>query len=187
MPGLIKIGHTKNSLDDRLSQLNSTGVPMPFEVGANFLVNNPQKCELEIHRLFKLRRISKEREFFKLSLYEAVTAAFNIIQHYINDSVGPSNSLKLVSPIFDPTSLEIAILKYLAGDQRKYGLLTWQIHDAFRETDELNIEYKLANLKEQGLVDERRKKEYNDNNWKVTSKGVKYLFDNEIFFEEAQS
>jgi hypothetical protein len=180
MPGLIKIGHTKMPLNDRLSQLNSTGVPVPFEIGASFFVNNPQKCETEIHRLLNSYRISKEREFFELSLYDAVNATIKVVQQFAFDSEELSNNLKPSSSFLDLSSLEISILQFLAGDMRKYGHLTWQIHNVFRETDALDVEYMLACLKEHGLVEERREREHHDNNWKITSKGIKYLFDSGI-------
>jgi hypothetical protein len=31
MPGLVKIGQTTNEISNRLNDLNTTGVPLPFE------------------------------------------------------------------------------------------------------------------------------------------------------------
>lgn len=50
MPGLVKIGRT--SSDDtalRLSQLYTTGVPVPFELKFACRVQNPEEVELALH------------------------------------------------------------------------------------------------------------------------------------------
>ena len=183
MSGLVKIGYTSASIDERRSQLNSTGVPLPFEIGACFLVNDPKQCESEIHILLSEYRISDGREFFKLSLLEALKLTFGIIEKYICVSQANSNLRKVDkrSNHGDLSSLENSILLFLAGEDRKFGKLTWQIHSSFYEIDELEIEYSLACLKDRGFVDEQKIRDHHDKKWKISSKGIRYAVENELF------
>jgi hypothetical protein len=75
MPGLVKIGITTRTVDDRLSELNSaTGVPDPFAVEAYFESSNPLVEESAVHTRLALSRVSG-KEFFRMTLAEALTAA----------------------------------------------------------------------------------------------------------------
>lgn len=181
MPGLIKIGYTKIALNDRLSQLNSTGVPVPFEIGASFMVKNPKKCESEIHHLLKSYRVSNEREFFNLSLKKAVHKSLKVVQKFIFESDNYSENIVNTSNLLDLSEPEISILKFLAVEGRKFGFLTWQIHDKFRDMDELDLEYFLACLKGHSFVDEKTERQHHDKNWKINSNGIKYLYETGVF------
>lgn len=68
MPGVYKIGMTRNSPDARAKEIStSTGVPQPFKVVAAFHSKNPAKDEKIIHEAWSKERVSPNREFFKLS------------------------------------------------------------------------------------------------------------------------
>ena len=72
MPGLFKIGHTKNNVDDRAREISrATGVPIPFEVEWAFNCYDSEVLEKEIHRALDSYRYSSNREFFEISLKEA--------------------------------------------------------------------------------------------------------------------
>ncbi|MDD5206977.1 MAG: GIY-YIG nuclease family protein [Desulfobacterales bacterium] len=73
MPGLLKIGFTKGELDVRVRQLRSSGVPAAFAIAAAFLVENPEECEKEIHKVLDSARITRDREFFKVQERERGT------------------------------------------------------------------------------------------------------------------
>ena len=66
MPGLIKIGYTTRTAEKRADELYEgiTGVPMPFEVAHEYLCEEPEKLEREIHRKLTSHRINQYREFF---------------------------------------------------------------------------------------------------------------------------
>lgn len=68
MPGLVKIGMTTKRPDARAAELQSTGVPTPFEVAAIWEVpaNELQKYETKAHQALSKYRLSKNREFFKV-------------------------------------------------------------------------------------------------------------------------
>lgn len=73
MPGLVKIGRT--SSDDtalRLSQLYTTGVPVPFELKFACRVQNPEEVELALHTAFGPQRINPRREFFRIDPEQAI-------------------------------------------------------------------------------------------------------------------
>ena len=71
MPGLVKIGMTTDSPEERARELSSvTGVPSPFCVAISKRIANPRQKEKAIHDLLTSMgfRVSDNREFFKCSL-----------------------------------------------------------------------------------------------------------------------
>ncbi len=67
MPGLVKVGHTNADLAQRIRQLWTTGVPLPFELHFACEVTNGQFVEAQLHEAFGDHRVSKNREFFRIS------------------------------------------------------------------------------------------------------------------------
>ena len=72
MPGYVKIGKTTGDPRARASQLQSTGVPIPFEVA--HYVFSPDCGELEriAHEEMAGKRVSPSREFFRCEVMDAV-------------------------------------------------------------------------------------------------------------------
>jgi hypothetical protein len=66
MEGLVKIGHTHTSLEQRIRQLDTTGVPLPFQCFHAAEVNDSVLVEGRLHRIFVDKRIRKNREFFRV-------------------------------------------------------------------------------------------------------------------------
>lgn len=64
MPGIVKIGRTKRSVDARAEELWTTGVPAPFDVYCEVKFPDCLLAEAIAHREFKEFRFSKSREFF---------------------------------------------------------------------------------------------------------------------------
>ncbi len=67
MPGLVKIGRTTH--DDpqvRLSQLYTTGVPVPFDIVYACRVSNSREVEKALHVAFAPQRVNPRREFFEI-------------------------------------------------------------------------------------------------------------------------
>ncbi len=67
MPGYIKIGFTRASVEERLKQLDRTGVPLPFEVYYSANVLNADAEEAWLHSIFADRRVRDNREFFRMN------------------------------------------------------------------------------------------------------------------------
>ena len=67
MPGLIKIGKTEQEADVRLSQLYTTGVPVPFKcVMAVKPERSAAEVEQALHQAFEPHRLNPAREFFEV-------------------------------------------------------------------------------------------------------------------------
>lgn len=67
MPGYIKIGMTTKSLKERMSSLDSTSTPLPFECFYAMKVDNVESVEKNLHGAFGDHRVRKNREFFKVN------------------------------------------------------------------------------------------------------------------------
>jgi hypothetical protein len=66
MPGIIKIGKTKNSVNERVDDLFSTSIPTPFEINYTIETHDSDYLESELHKHFGGNRIHPRREFFRL-------------------------------------------------------------------------------------------------------------------------
>jgi len=73
MPGLVKIGMTsREDLDDRLKELYTTGVPVPFECVYACKVGRFQELEKALHEAFEPQRVNANREFFRIKPSQAI-------------------------------------------------------------------------------------------------------------------
>jgi len=84
-PGMYKIGYTSHDdVDKRVKQLSrSTSVATPFTLEWAFRCFNAERLEGEVHKQLKGHRISKDREFFAISLNEAKETIEDLGQKYI--------------------------------------------------------------------------------------------------------
>lgn len=73
MPGLVKIGKTtRGSIHVRLSELYSTGVPVPFECAFAGRIADEGKVEKAFHMAFGPYRLNPKREFFEIEPEQAI-------------------------------------------------------------------------------------------------------------------
>ena len=72
MPKMVKIGRTGNDIDTRLSQLYSTGVPLPFECAYAARVADMDAVEKAFHNAFGPYRVNPRREFFSIEPEQAI-------------------------------------------------------------------------------------------------------------------
>jgi len=80
MPGIVKIGKTTQlEIEERLKQLYSTGVPVPFECAFACNVKDANEVEKSLHFAFGLNRINPNREFFKIEA-ERVIAVLKLLK-----------------------------------------------------------------------------------------------------------
>jgi len=71
MPGLVKIGFTKNRPGERAKQINAaTGVALDFKVEWAFPCFNAHALEREIHAYLEAEgfRVNKKKEFFNITV-----------------------------------------------------------------------------------------------------------------------
>lgn len=73
MPGMVKIGKTTKDVSYRLSDLYSTGVPLPFECIYAALVKDVNETEKAFHIAFEPQRVNPRREFFNINPEQAIT------------------------------------------------------------------------------------------------------------------
>lgn len=65
MPGLVKIGRITTNVEQRMRDLDSTGVPFPFHCFYAAVVNSSVEVEKTIHYIFGEQRCRRNREFFR--------------------------------------------------------------------------------------------------------------------------
>ena len=71
-PGLLKIGYTKLTPDERAKQIsNATGVPLPYKVAWAYRCFNGELLEGEVHHALRKYRVNNQREFFQIGLDDA--------------------------------------------------------------------------------------------------------------------
>ena len=78
MPSLIKVGFSTRAPEERASELSTTGVPFPFKVAFSAEVDDPSQVEAEVHAQLSEHRASENREFFRLSVEQAIAVIENI-------------------------------------------------------------------------------------------------------------
>ena len=80
MLGLVKIGKsTQLEVEDRMRQLFSTGVPVPFDCAFACQVKDAAEVERSLHFAFGDHRINPNREFFKIEA-ERVIAVLKLLK-----------------------------------------------------------------------------------------------------------
>ena len=85
IPNHLKIGYTHNTPDIRASQLSkATGVAQDFIVEWSFNCHNGQKLEKEIHNALNDYRVNNNREFFNISISEAIDLITQLGIKYTN-------------------------------------------------------------------------------------------------------
>lgn len=73
MPGVLKIGKTTRSVDERARELsNETGIPTSFVVEHSTETIDCHNLERAVHYRLVKERVNDKREFFKLDLKDAI-------------------------------------------------------------------------------------------------------------------
>lgn len=182
MPGLVKIGWTSKNVEDRMKQLNGTGVPTPFQIMAQIYVSSPQLVERQIHNLLKNHRVDNQREFFSGDLGTLFEKCIPAILKNITNFKGESTVFNTKNTI---SSLAEQILLHMTTgtfrDKAKHDLeyinesrINWLI-----------VEWHLEELHQHKLVKfTSARGKYDWDSWRITSKGIKYLFDAKLLIED---
>ena len=83
-PGLLKIGYTKNTPEERAKQIsNATGVALPYKVEWAFHCYDGFGLEQEVHHKLDAYRVNNNREFFQISLDEAKDTVADLGKRYV--------------------------------------------------------------------------------------------------------
>ena len=82
-PGLLKIGQTSKDPLVRRKDLSSTGVPEEFVIEYQVLTSDYRRQEKLIHQKLSKVRHSSKKEFFSITVPEAI----NIIREQLGDKI----------------------------------------------------------------------------------------------------
>lgn len=66
MDGLVKIGRTTIGIEQRIKDLDKTGVPLPFQCFFAGEVSDSAFVEAQLHKAFADKRVRPNREFFRI-------------------------------------------------------------------------------------------------------------------------
>jgi hypothetical protein len=135
-PGLLKIGFTTKSVEERALELYTTGVPAKFKIEYKIKIVDPQVWESKVHKALNDKRINKE--WFKLSVDEAVV----IIGAVVGEE--PIHMVKIIEN--DDTEKIIADAVDLNYDY--YVNSTCQNREIFYEVLHILVDYFYAKCKE---------------------------------------
>ena len=84
LDGLVKIGFSTKDPESRAKELSGdTGVPTPFIVEYEMLVEDPHSCEQRAHDLLDDKRVNQRREFFRCSVNDAIKSAKQVVDSEI--------------------------------------------------------------------------------------------------------
>ncbi|MEW5837381.1 MAG: GIY-YIG nuclease family protein [Pseudomonadota bacterium] len=180
IPGLLKIGHTMDMPEQRLRQLNTTGVPMPFVLEACFLVTKPSALENAVHSALASYRPTDSREFFQLSLSKSLEIILPLV---INaTATTDADPQGIVPKNHGLSDHELFILQLLVSAGGQTGVTQWRLKDETK-LDELDIEICIANLFAKKFISRSRESGNYGAVWCPTPKGTKFLVDNNLIEE----
>jgi len=80
--GVVKIGCTEKSPEERARQLSGTGVLFPFVVVHAVKLFYFEEAEREVHRRLEPFRCNRRREFFRISVRDAIRVVEEVAAEY---------------------------------------------------------------------------------------------------------
>lgn len=135
MPGIVKIGiTTKEQIDDRLKELFTTSVPVPFECEYACKVKDCKKVENALHIAFDPDRVNPQREFFRMEPERAIAVLSLVSEEDITSTVNSS-----VQSVFSKVDIDSGIkLKKSRRPSINFIEMGLNIGDKIVFTDEQN-------------------------------------------------
>lgn len=112
MDGLVKIGLTTTSVEERIKQLDNTSLPLPFQCFYAAEVANAATVESKLHKIFADKRVRTNREFFRVAANQVREA----IQLAELRDVTPKTDV-----VVDASDLQ-ALKNAVAGEERRSRL-----------------------------------------------------------------
>lgn len=108
MPGLVKVGLSRRSPQHRAAELDTTGVPLPYEIAFAARGNAVSRAEAQCHARLSAHRVRDGREWFRCSV-EA--AAAQVVQALAAD--GGMESMPEAAP--GPSGGDLEVFVEAAG------------------------------------------------------------------------
>lgn len=84
MPGIVKIGRSIHGGKSRARDLYQTGVPTPFKLEFEIYVEDHVELEILVHEKLQDQRVSGNREFFKVDVFEATALIMGLYAEYFD-------------------------------------------------------------------------------------------------------
>jgi hypothetical protein len=112
MDGLVKIGRTTTSVEQRIRELDNTSVPLPFQCFYAGEVKDSAFVESHLHQAFSDKRVRSNREFFRIDPNQ-VKAAIQIAD--------PADVTPRVDVVVDASDVQ-ALKKAAANEERRSRL-----------------------------------------------------------------
>ncbi len=136
IPGLLKIGRTDRTPEQRIRELHSTGVPTPFVIEYSCITSDSALTESVIHRAFDVMgmRASAQREFFQVSVEVAIEMVEKITGEFVTGS-GLTRG------------------KWVALQQQQIAISMPDFKQLIDETRASELEVKMSRLGEAGYAD----------------------------------
>lgn len=176
MPGLIKIGRTAGTVEQRIQQLSSTGIPQPFQPIATFHVYDSETCEKSIHLALSAYRPNKNREFFEGHISDLVQQAIPIISTFLCPA--ENSAIKTpFAPVLDED--DIYFMQFILHDGYEQGeyLSTKELVQHHTRYAPLELEYKLLKLADLGMIERATGIRPGPSAWRITPSGIKFMFE----------
>lgn len=112
MEGLVKIGRTSTSVEQRIKELDNTSIPLPFQCFYAGEVTDSAFVESHLHQAFSDKRVRNNREFFRIDPNQ-VKAAIQI--------ANPIDVTPRIDIVVDPTDVQ-ALKRAAANEERRSRL-----------------------------------------------------------------
>jgi T5orf172 domain len=158
MPGLIKIGKTTTSPNQRMSELHSTGVPTPFVLELSVEVHDCHASERATHSALAKYRVANNREFFRTSVKAALEAMLPVIGEYKIHEVQSSHGVKEIERELHRRRLD-ALEAERRAEARRAEMRLFQEIEEKKRLNELEDAIRAENQKLQQLGPRPIKKE----------------------------
>jgi len=78
-PGMVKIGYTAGTVEDRMAQLDGTATPEPFALAGKWRSQDVTRDENRVHKALSKFRIRTNREFFELPGKQAIKTISDVL------------------------------------------------------------------------------------------------------------
>ena len=154
MPGLTKIGFSESVLSERFAALQSTGVPVPFELFAAFRVEDLRSCAQALHGAFDPLRVSENREFFRNDAKATLSKIVPLVVANAPDGQGAQQPSTALYGDLDEEEREIMAAYALApSPQRPNG---WEWLRRVFGMSELDSRHYFHSLRTKGYLREVR-------------------------------
>jgi hypothetical protein len=115
IPNMVKIGITTRTIEKRMAELYSTGVPLPFTCEYAINVEDVDMIESKIEQIFAKQKVNPKREFYSIGIVEA-KAFFELIE---NLSPGKKNDIDVTEKVQKAISTNVDELSKESVEQYK--------------------------------------------------------------------